>query len=436
MLDPRGNSQTLLAFHFLVEEQLATLPFGGLAEIQTIYDVQSLVAYLGHHFHLSFELLLLTTPDEMLPLFNDEVRESAESVEFICDRIGIMKCGSESRASWMKAKDHALRQADSISQRLPGHRMRDIMNDVGEKLTKELAAQFPGSTVYIFLHLHMIRITVTVTGCNDMLHEDNVNSYVSSFYGMPDKCLSENYMATASVVQGLLLKSLSQTLSDDEIRTVYRQSVWQALHFIDHFKTPEREMVSAPSSFEVVCPTTEGYVLGVNEGSNDQETEKADMPEHSKKDEDLEKSTCLNVSPHSDQDPMEELKRLDREIQDLIDAVSNPQLPSIITVELESALEEKQTFRKELLQSLQPKGAQKVLVLQSSALDSQTLSQYLMMTLRHVRPVMSSLCQVMLVSLPYLPRSQLCVVCEHLAIHDVATRSDEYLIGEIEQRMS
>jgi hypothetical protein len=36
MLDPRGNSQTLLAFHFLVEEQLATLPFGGLAEIQTI----------------------------------------------------------------------------------------------------------------------------------------------------------------------------------------------------------------------------------------------------------------------------------------------------------------------------------------------------------------------------------------------------------------
>ena len=421
-------------------------------------DIQSLMAYLGHHFYLSFELVLLTTPDEMLPLFEDEVRESAECVEFICDRIGVMKRGSESRASWMKAKDLAFRQLNSIGQRLPVFRMKDIMNEVGEKLTMELAARCPDSTVHMFLHLHMIRMTVAVTGSNDTLLEQNINSYVTSFYRMPDKCLSERYMATASVVQGLLLKSLSETLSDDEIRTVYRQSVWQSLHFIDHFKISEREKMTGASPFVVVRPPTDGYVLGGNERDDERESEKTDVPERLKKDDEAEEAESkslnesmseqcsdINVAPEShtsmesDDQMTEELRKLDDDIQDLVDAVSNPQLPQIVAVELESVLEQKQTVRERLLQSLQSRllngGAPKETVSQSSTLDSQTLTRCLVMTLRHVRPVISSLCQVIRVTLPFLPRSQLCVVCEHLDIHGSATSSDKHLIDEIEQRI-
>lgn len=513
----------MMAFHLLAEEELEAIPFSYLTEVQPIRkgsttactclsvlvfdlindlidDVQSLVAYLGHHFHLSFELLLLTTADEMMPMFDGEIRESVQCVEVLCDRLGVMKPGSESRASWIKVKDAGLSYLATQDQMSAVFRLKDLMNETGEKLTRDLAGQCPGSSVQLFIHLHMIRMTVLVSGGRDTLVDGNVHGYVNSFYRMPENCLSERYMETANVVQALLLKSLNGRLSDDEIKTIHRESVWQSLHFIDHFRVPERErFVKANESVRTgIRQHSRGYVLGGAERYDGDETEKTDEPETSEKahetlpslggnggvkhstsvsteegrlsvcsdfelsDDKVERSfstlhdsdrkAVLDLSGQSVGHPDDnrpdvarrtaELHQLEDDIRELTKALSHPQLPVVAAVELEAALKQKQNDREALmlyLRSLEEKQWMTSIPVNSrlqAVADRQAVAQFLMLTLKHVRSVPSSLVQLMSYTLPFQPRSQLCIICRRLGIHESTTTSDQHLVSEIKHRVS
>jgi hypothetical protein len=232
--DFHSSQPQLKAFCELASEEISSMPCPGIEQLKQIDNTSLLVAQLSYNFRIRIELMVLLTPTLMMEIAEEDVLNGLECVDYITDRLGLMKPNMDLKSVWAFTKEQIQQYVISHGARGSTAEIRSTMMGIGTRLGLELNSRFGSSVAQIFLYTYSVSVIMAASGSVYSWKSGMAEAYLQTCSSLPSGYFSQRYLESIDRLRPLLLLSRERNLNESECQSVRAITVWQSGNFIYH----------------------------------------------------------------------------------------------------------------------------------------------------------------------------------------------------------
>ncbi|XP_065830528.1 uncharacterized protein [Oscarella lobularis] len=237
MTDPINRMGDLINLYELLDKDLSSSCSPSVDQLRQMGDnVGLLVAHLSYNYHLRLELYALTFSPEMFPVVTEDIYASIDCIEYLFGRLRIVGRSGETRRLWVQIKQLCEKRLSSSKPNTHIRELNELFIDASRRIATELALRVSYPLVNIFLFLHLVRQSVDVFASGNSMTPENMEGYVNSFYGVPPKSFTPRFTTSVEDVGAIFFDMVASPLSRSRRERLMDLLVWQAFHFMEHYR--------------------------------------------------------------------------------------------------------------------------------------------------------------------------------------------------------
>eukprot|EP00118_Oscarella_pearsei_P011810 m.82090 g.82090 ORF g.82090 m.82090 type:complete len:606 (+) comp36281_c0_seq2:29-1846(+) len=237
LMDPFEHVASLIQLNDLIQHTLESSRSSSVEQLRSLDNVGLLVAHLSYNYHLRLELYILVFSPEMFPVIEEDVHASIECIEYLFARLNMASQGDHLRQLWLQVRQLSEKRLSSSTPNAHIQELNEKIVETSRLIATELAQRVSFQVVNIFLFLHVLRLGVAVFSEGGLLVVENMEAYISSFYGMPPSSFTPRFTASVEEVSGLFFETKASSLPADRKHKLTAELIWQSFHFMDHYRS-------------------------------------------------------------------------------------------------------------------------------------------------------------------------------------------------------
>eukprot|EP00118_Oscarella_pearsei_P012678 m.95370 g.95370 ORF g.95370 m.95370 type:complete len:903 (+) comp36848_c0_seq1:86-2794(+) len=243
LADYEANETTLRTFSGMAEEMLL-LKLEEIPSVHAIDDVVSLFAFLAYTLRIRLRLQCAFTPPYMRSLIAENLQKAMLDFEVAIDRLELLPPESESRAVWTNLKPEFESFPQSPTPLETMNHISIVVDNLGERIALDLAEIFPASVINLISYLQNISAIASITRQGSEVDSGGLLIYMNTTESLLPDSFSAEFMEHNRTIRQIIDAALRSEMTDEQNASFHQLTVWQARHFLSHFRAGEIDMTA------------------------------------------------------------------------------------------------------------------------------------------------------------------------------------------------